>query len=137
MRSVYPLVPGAGAPYNRRMSAPESVREELRASLAAQRELGSDFDPAVAEAFLDRLSRQIDARVDERVAQVKPQARVERPRRGMDFWTAVLALGSIAMGLGAPSAMSDLPAGVTAMLTIVIWVGIVAINVSHAMSRRR
>lgn len=120
------------------MSAPESVREELRASLAAQRELGRDFEPEITDAFLDRLSRQIDARVDERVARaVAPPAFERTPRRGSDFWTAVIALGSIGMGMGVPSAMSQLPDGITAFLTIVIWVGIVAINVAYAMGRRR
>jgi hypothetical protein len=55
----------------------EPTRQELEATLAARRELGPAHDRELIEGFLDRIEREIDRRVDERVA-----ARAPRKPRG-------------------------------------------------------
>ena len=103
--------------------------ENLRASVAAERELGPDYRPAAVEAFLDRLDREVDHRVDARVAAARGW--------GTDWTTLLLALGSIALGLGVPSATHDHFGTVASyVLTLVVWSAIVIINVAHARSRR-
>jgi hypothetical protein len=130
---------GACAPYNALMSAPNRVREDLRASIAAQRELGSDFEPEVVEGFLDRLSREMDMRLDQRLgARVAPpqRPRYERPRRGADFWSVCLALGSITMGVGVIGITDGMAAGAQIVVALVVWTAIAVINVAYALGRR-
>lgn len=43
--------------------------DEIRAAAEVHRELGPDYDKAVVESFLERISAEIDARVEARVAQ--------------------------------------------------------------------
>ena len=44
------------------------ARQELEATLAARRELGTGHDRELIEGFLGRIEQEIDRRVDERVA---------------------------------------------------------------------
>jgi len=64
-----------------------TARSELEATVAARRELGPAHDDELVAGFLDRIQREIDRRVDERVAQVAP-----RPRRHSVIHPANLAL---------------------------------------------
>src|SRR5258707_947222 len=56
-----------------------ATRTELEVTLAARRELGTEHDDALVAGFLDRVSREIDRRVDERVAQRAPAKRTTSP----------------------------------------------------------
>jgi hypothetical protein len=53
------------------------TREELEATLAARRELGPGHDEQLITGFLQRIEKEIDRRVGERVAARSPRA----PRR--------------------------------------------------------
>jgi len=46
--------------------------EEIRAAAETHRELGPDYQSAVIESFLDKVGREIDARVDARLAGAEP-----------------------------------------------------------------
>jgi hypothetical protein len=48
------------------------TQKELDATLAARRELGSGHDEQLVAGFLDRIEKEIDRRVDERLAQRAP-----------------------------------------------------------------
>jgi hypothetical protein len=104
------------------------IDEDLRAAAAADRELGRDYEPAVTDAFVDRLGREIDRRVDARLADRGP---------AIDAGAIVLALGSLGLGLGIPSAMHDHFGTVaTFVMTVAGWAAIVAINLAYARRRR-
>ena len=49
------------------------AREELEATLAARRELGPAHDAELVAGFLDRIEKEIDRRVDERLARRGPR----------------------------------------------------------------
>lgn len=105
-------------------------REELRAVVEARRELGPDYDPALVESFLDKLEAGIAARVRAAVDARVP----ERDRaKGRSDSSLTLALGSL--GFGIPLTAMAGSAGLTGLL--VVWGGIVAVNVVHALNRRR
>jgi hypothetical protein len=53
----------------------EPVKRELEATLAARSELGPGHDDALAAGFLDRIERELDRRVEERVAAQTPAKR--------------------------------------------------------------
>ena len=64
------------------------LAEELRATAAAQTELGDDYDRAVVHALAERLEAELEAR--------------DRGRRTAilrDVVTVVIALGSIGLGI--------------------------------------
>ena len=60
------------------MAEPD-VQHELEATLAARRELGAVHDDELVAGFLDRIEREVDRRVDERVAARAPVKRQMSP----------------------------------------------------------
>jgi hypothetical protein len=105
--------------------------DDLQAAVAADRELGRDYEAAVVRSLGERLDAEIDRRIEER-----SRARRAARARGLDFFGLVLAIASIGMGMGVPSAISDdFGQGLTFVTTLVAWVAIVAINFAYARSR--
>jgi hypothetical protein len=105
------------------------LEDDLHAAVGADRELGRDYETAVVRALAERLDHEIDRRVDERM-RMRQSAH--------DFWSVLLALASIGLALGVPSATHDqLGNGGALVVTLVAWTAIVAINVAYAAGRRR
>jgi hypothetical protein len=106
---------------------PEPVpREEVEALVSARRELPEGHDQELIDAFMERVSAEIDARVDQRLEE-----------QDVDYDPAPgqigVAIGSIALGIPVTAV-----AGSTAELpgVVVAWIGIIAVNVLYARSRR-
>ena len=127
-----------------------SIKDEVRASAAAHRDLGAGYDTAVAEGLVERIGEEIDRRVDARLfGQAPHQARPPRPRLRREpvpgrigFGAVVLALGSMGMAIGATAAVlhpgAD-PGGVSggaAVLIALIWIVIGVVNVAYARYRQ-
>jgi hypothetical protein len=55
------------------------ARSELEATLAARRELGPAHDDELIAGFLDRIGKEIDRRIDQRVAAQAPRKRAPSP----------------------------------------------------------
>jgi hypothetical protein len=93
------------------------AQEELEATLAARRELGPEHEAELVAGFLDRIDREIDRRVEERVRQLAP-----RRRGGSALHPGNLALCipivAIAGGIG------GVPGLVVAFLALVIVFGL-------------
>ncbi len=53
--------------------------EDIRAAAGAHHELGPEYSDAVVASFLERVDQEIAARVDERLAARRPQARPVEP----------------------------------------------------------
>jgi hypothetical protein len=107
-----------------------SLEDDLRAAVAADRELGDAYEVAVVRALAERLDSEIDRRVDERIRAGR--------RRDLDWSVLLLALGSISLALGVPSATHDHFGAVGSFaLTLIAWAAIAAINVAYVRSRRR
>jgi len=108
--------------------------EEIRAAAETHDELGSAYRDAVIESFLDKVGREIDARVDARLAQqaVQPPARY---RRGPSGSPMALAITSMALGIPISAiavAAGTHPAGIMGLL--VVWIAITAINIAYNVS---
>jgi hypothetical protein len=109
--------------------------EEIRAAAETHSELGPVYRDAVIESFLDKVGREIDARVDARLAQqqaAQPPASDRRGRAG-----SPMALAVISMALGIPLSAIALavgahPAGIVGLL--VVWIAITAINIAYNVS---
>jgi hypothetical protein len=118
------------ASYGERMPGFE---EDLRAAVAADRELGAEYEAAVIRSLGERLDAEIDRRIEQRAARRRPAG-----GRGPDFFGLVLAVASIGMGMGVPSAMSGhFAGGLTFVMTLIAWAGIAAINIAYALGARR
>jgi membrane-associated phospholipid phosphatase len=104
---------------------PSIPREDVVSAVGARRELGDELEPEVVDAFLARVERAIDARVEARLA-----ARREGPgSRSSDH--SALALAIVSLGTGIPiTAIAVTESGLLGLL--VAWIGIVALNVAYA-----
>jgi hypothetical protein len=126
-----------------------SIKDEVRASAGAHRDLGPGYDTAVAEGLVERIGEEIDKRVD---ARLFGQMGYQAPRRGarahrepvpgrIGFGAVVLGIGSMGMAIGATAVVlhpgdspGQLSGGAAVMITL-IWVVIAVINVSYSRHR--
>jgi len=114
--------PASGAP---EPLLSQAFEEELRALLAARRELGDEYDALLVERFLKQVARAIDARVEQRLAEY------ERRRRRVALTTTprLLLLLVFAIPL---TAIGGFTAGLPGILAA--WVGVLVL---HVLSWRR
>ncbi|HEY0719068.1 MAG TPA: hypothetical protein VGD68_15745 [Streptosporangiaceae bacterium] len=110
------------------MTTTSWAADELRAAAETHRELPPEYQTAVIESFLSKVDREIDARVDARMAvHGSGRARSPRPRTPAFFVLATLVAGipltAIAMAAGRH------PGGIWGLL--VVWTAIVAIDVVY------
>lgn len=109
--------------------------EEIRAAAETHNELGPAYRDAVIESFLNKVGREIDARVDARLAQQQAVQLPARDRRAHPG--SPMALAIISMTLGIPLsaialAVGTHPAGIVGLL--VVWIAITAINIAYNVS---
>jgi hypothetical protein len=121
--------------------------DDFRAAAEVHAELPPDYRDAVVESFLDKVGKEIDARVDARLnglgpaagrpPATPPPAAPESARAPRDRFLA-LPVASMIVGLiGSAIAMDagKMTPGAVFGFLVVIWGAIVAINIAH--SRRR
>jgi hypothetical protein len=120
------------------VSSSSFSRDEIRAAAETHRELGPDYQEAVIESFLDKVGKEIDARVDARLGDDRrnwrPQPAAPKQQHG-----SAMALAIVSMVLGIPLtaivlAVGSRPAGLAGLL--IVWAGIVAINVAYTIRLR-
>jgi hypothetical protein len=90
-----------------------ATRNDIAAAAAAHRELGDDYDEAVAEGLIERIGAEIDKRVDAKLggssrgsrapAEVSPSGRHQELWTGLGVGAGVTGLiAMIANGNGSP-----------------------------------
>ena len=117
---------------------------EFRAAAETDTELGPEYRDAVIDSFVDRVGREIDARVDARLAQAaahplaaQRMAGPPAPRQPKPVSVMALCLGSIALGIPITAivvAAGAHPVGFWGLL--VVWVAIASINWAYAAKIR-
>jgi hypothetical protein len=109
--------------------------DEIRAAAETHRELGPDYQSAVIDSFLDKVGKEIDARVDQRMTAYSAYARppIGRPPRGRS--PMALAITSMSLGIPLSAIALAIPSSGTAALValIVIWTAITAINLAYSL----
>jgi hypothetical protein len=114
------------------VNSPSLSPEEIRAAAETHRDLGPEYQSAVIESFLDRVGREIDARVDARLAAAHvPSQQPARQHRER----SPIALAVVSMAFGIPLsaiavAAGNNPPGFAGLL--VIWLAIAVINVAYS-----
>jgi hypothetical protein len=121
------------------VSSSSFSRDEIRAAAETHRELGPDYQEAVIESFLDKVGREIDARVDARLRQERRgwTAPAEAPKRHGSPGGIALAIVSMALGIPLTAitlAVGSPRSGIAGLL--VVWIAIVAINFAYALRFR-
>jgi hypothetical protein len=97
-------------------------REEARATLAARRELGPEYEDELVDAFVEKVERRLAKRKREELD-------ADEDRRGVSFVAALVSLGC-----GIPITAIALSGGGVPAL-IVVWTAIVLVNVALARAR--
>lgn len=107
---------------------PETVRD-LSQSLTAQQAAGPASTEALAQNFLSRVQRDIDEQVDLRVQQYlakwKPPKPSKSAEKDMEFM-----LGSLGISIPLTAIAAFIGGGLWGV--IVVWIGIILINVLWA-----
>jgi hypothetical protein len=92
------------------MSTSPLSPQEIRAAAAVHQELGPEYGDAVIESFLERVDREISARVDARLGPVPPEQPVQPAQsNGRRTLLTGVAIGIFVTGV--PSAMVAASAG--------------------------
>jgi hypothetical protein len=115
--------------------------EDVRAAAEVHGELGPDYRDAVVESFLAKIDKQIEARVDERLAGLARRRKPANPAR-LRTWRIALAgaaVGSVVVGLPMTmiAAVAFRNAGNSPRALVWIWVVIVALYGLAAVRLRR
>jgi hypothetical protein len=119
--------------------------DELRAAAETHGELGPEYQSAVIESFIDKVGKEIDARVDARLRQAQApapypgpyQGQMPMPRQHGQARGSQLALAIVSMALGIPLTGIALVGSHSGTLALfIIWMGIVAVNAAFALVNR-
>jgi hypothetical protein len=116
-----------------------SSGDDLRASLEARRHLGPEYEDSLVEGFLEKMDQEIDKRVDDRLsARAGKESPAVRPSVDAGQRLA-LAIVSLAFGVPATVAVSysGLSDALLGFVMVLIWVGIIGVNVTFTAGRRR
>lgn len=99
------------------------TRDDVASSVEARRELGEELEPAVVDAFLERVERAVEERT-----------KADRKRRSGFNSGERLALTIVSIACGIPiTAIAAEEGGVVGIL--VAWVGIVGVNLANSIKR--
>ena len=121
------------------MSSSSFTPEELRAAAAVHGELGPAYRDAVVDSFLDKVGREIDARVDARLARIQP-APLQAPQPAAGDHSFALAIMSLLVGI--PITAIVVAAGHNTSGAaefgglLLVWAAISVINVAYALHHR-
>ena len=114
----------------------EETRRDVEAALAARRELGLEYEEAIAAGLLDRVNQLALMRASEirrEAERVDQMAEVEKATRTHRF-----VLGIISLGVGVPItgiSATVVEPGLVGM--VVAWAGIIGVNVAAAIGQRK
>ena len=119
------------------MSSPSFPPDEIRAAAEIHHELGPDYQGAVIESFLDKVGKEIDARVDARMAAAQMASGYPAEKRRSSFpASAPIAIVSIVMGIPLTAIVMSARSQQAGLIgLVVIWAAIAAINIGYSVHR--
>jgi hypothetical protein len=109
----------------------EIERSEFEALLATRRELGQDYDAALVDSFADRIEKAVGDRVAALGVEGTASGRLQVQLAKQQF-----TLGVVSIACGIP--ITAISAGIAQLPGLAVaWLGIVGVNVAHALQGRR
>jgi hypothetical protein len=115
-------------------------RDDLAAALQARRELGPDYDAAFAESLVERVDQTVAARL---AAAGRPASPGDDPVAARAYERAnadgerkvTITIACVSLGVSIP--LSGIAAGMHSLAALlIIWTGIVMVNLANALRRR-
>lgn len=115
------------------MGQSEIPREDVEAAVHTRRELGPDYEPAIVDSLVERIDAAIEARV---AAELERRAPAKNDLSRKDHSDRALALGIVSVVLAVP--LTAIAAGMIGFpAVILVWVGLVMINLAYTLGNRR
>jgi len=128
------LAPGRCSCHTRLVDDRHELDDELRATIAARKHLGDDYEAALVQSFMEKVDREVDARAHELLARQPSRPSSRGRKRGGG---TMLGLGSIALGIPVTAVASSNLHGVYGFAAVVVsWAAIAGVNIAHALGRR-
>jgi hypothetical protein len=114
------------------MAVADLTPNEIAAALAARRELGPDYEDAIAASLAERLEREITTRVD---AGLAARTVAKQERRHSDSSSFGIAAVSLFCGIPITGIVAGTSHG-NVFAIMAAWTGIALVNMAHALGRR-
>ena len=112
---------------------PQRHKDEVAAALRASRELGPEYDEAVAASLVERVDDTIEERVKYHVAH---HAGATEGRKGLPANNVRMILSLVCLGISIPTtAIAAAMAGSTGIF--LVWVGLIAFYLISVTGLRR
>lgn len=113
---------------------PQRQAEEIAAALRASRELGPEYDEAVAASLVERVDDTIEERVKHHVAR---QVGANESHRGVGSNTARMVLALVCLGISIPitAIVASLVGGVVPLF--LVWLGLISFYLIAVAGLRR
>jgi hypothetical protein len=124
------------------MGDPKLSPDEVRAAAEVHDELGPDYRDAVVESFLERIDKEVGARIDARIdAMPQDRARpdpalLERKRTQLAAMVAGSAVAALASG-GAVAWSAHYPGSSPAKALVTVWAILAVVYIVWAWRLRR
>lgn len=120
------------------MDAPDTeLKKELDATLQARSELGTEYEPALVESFLEKVEQRLDGTLDRRVRRHLAEQQIvvargaRRPEQTPGHFFEQYGFAIVSLVLAIPlSAIGVANAGIQGL--VVAWLGIVGVNAFQA-----
>jgi hypothetical protein len=107
----------------------QATRDDITAAAAAHRELGREYDSAVAESLVDRIGTEIDKRIDARLGSPRSESRSPVTSSSSGKTQAAWIGAGVGAGLTGIVAMianhANIGTNGGAVMTAVIWVWVI------------
>jgi hypothetical protein len=120
----------------------KAVRNDIAAAAAAHHELGPDYDAAVAEGLIERISDEIDKRVDARLGtsprSSRSPAETGQSARRMAAWSGGVVgagVGAGITGIAAMAANQGMSARIVPVV-ITVWLILAVIALGVTLVRK-
>ena len=119
------------------MSTPDDeTKREIQAALGARRELGFEYEEAIAAGLLDRVNQLALMRASELRRESERSDQVARAEK--EIRTQRFVLGIISLGVAVPiTAISARVVDPEIVGVLVSWAGIIGVNMAAAFRGRR
>jgi hypothetical protein len=112
---------------------PQRHRDEVAAALRASRELGPEYDEALAASLVERVDDTIEERVEHHVAR---QAGADAGRRGLPANNVRMVLSLVCLGISIPA--TAIGAGMAGPAGIfLVWAGLIGFYLVSVAGLRR
>ena len=115
------------------MAKSEIPREDVEAAVHTRHELGPEYEPAIVDSLVERIDAAIEARV---AAELDRRGPAKNDLSRKDHSDRALALGIVSVVLAVP--LTAIAAGMIGFpAVILVWVGLVMINLAYTLGNRR